>query len=308
MDITLIRSSLAVESRYANDSRVSPPKQAPKTLIASALTDAISNPNLKPHTAALLSSLPQIAEEHFSPYEAHALVEILSDPEFQEHSKKWLPTDPDLPQKLQTCLNERINSSDLLKVAFHDLMEVCKTSTKGELLEKLCGYLINLFISPFKVLYSLFKVICVKEDRDHFVQKIKDICTKKSISYQDRKKLIYLLMQVGISGVIGLAVGSLILSGGLSALPFIAFGSVAAAGIAAKIADNHLLHNKSPVLTAGELFREIGQISVETLPVSLATGGLLKITGNCPLIKSSLNVYNNSSPEVDTVGAIATTS
>lgn len=182
-----------------------------------------------------------------------------------------------IKKTLQTFLKENISFKDTLSVAFHEEMKAWKEADKAGKVKIVAGYLMDTFFPPLvfaKKCYDFIKHM--SENPEQWAkakQKIAEFFKNPSLGYEARKALAKTLINIGISGLIGVLTAAIVFSGGIS-IPFlIAFAVTLGMGLVATTV-NDKQENKSFVVTLAETSNIVITNTLESIFSTLPNPGL----------------------------------
>lgn len=182
-----------------------------------------------------------------------------------------------IKKTLQTFLKENISFKDTLSVAFHEEMKAWKEADKAGKVKIVAGYLMDTFFPPLvfaKKCYDFIKHMSKNPEQwAKAKQKIAEFFKNPSLGYEARKALAKTLINIGISGLIGVLTAAIVFSGGIS-IPFlIAFAVTLGMGLVATTV-NDKQENKSFVVTLAETSNIVITNTFESMFSTLPNPGL----------------------------------
>jgi hypothetical protein len=182
---------------------------------------------------------------------------------------------------LQSFLKKKISFKDTLSIAFHEEVKAWKSADKAEKIKIIVGYLMDTFFPPVvfaKKCYDFIKsMVKNPELRAQAKQKIMDFCKNPSLNYESRKTLAKTLINIGISGIIGVATAALVFGGGV-AIPFVIAFSVALGMGLISTAVNDQQEGKDFVVTLAETSNVVITNTLESIFSTLPNPGLTPFT------------------------------
>lgn len=183
----------------------------------------------------------------------------------------------DIKKTLQTFLKENISFKDTLSVAFHEEIKAWKEADKAGKVKIVAGYLMDTFFPPLVFAKKCYDFIqCMVKNPEQWVKakaRIINFLKHPSLGYEARKTIAKTLINIGISGLIGVLTAAIIFSGGISTPFVIAFAVMLGMGLVATTV-NDKQENKSFVITLAETSNVVITNTLESVFSTLPNPGL----------------------------------